>query len=124
MSATGLLTPQTGSLAHGTGTFATAWLAYLASFVVVIALILLSRHGLKYLEPYLLKGRRTRSLAIVESLTIDQRRRLSIIRYNSKTGLILTGGGNDLFLGWVDEQETSSSPVPPSPIVPADIHVG
>ena len=124
MSATGLLTPQTGSLAHGTGTFASAWLAYLASFVIVIALILLSRHGLKYLEPYLLKGRRTRSLALVESLAIDQRRRLSIIRYNSRTGLILTGGGNDLFLGWMDEQGSSQPPSPPSPILPADLHAG
>ncbi|MFT8643053.1 hypothetical protein [Gluconacetobacter sp.] len=124
MSATGLLTPQAGSLAHGTGSFASAWLAYLASFVIVIALILLSRHGLKYLEPYLLKGRRTRSLAIVESLAIDQRRRLSIIRYNSRTGLILTGGGNDLFLGWMDEQGTSQPPSPPSPILPADLHAG
>ena len=124
MSATGLLTPQTGSLAHGAGTFASAWLAYLASFVIVIALILLSRHGLKYLEPYLLKGRRTRSLAIVESLAIDQRRRLSIIRYNSRTGLILTGGGNDLFLGWMDEQCSSQPPSPPSPILPADLHAG
>ncbi len=124
MSATGLLTPQTGSLAHGTGTFASAWLAYLASFVIVIALILLSRHGLKYLEPYLLKGRRTRSLALVESLAIDQRRRLSIIRYNSRTGLILTGGGNDLFLGWMDEQNTSPPPTPPAPILPGDLHAG
>lgn len=124
MSGAGLLTAsQTGSLAHGTGTFAGTWLAYLASFVIVITLILLSRHGLKYLEPYLLKGRRTRSLALVESLAIDQRRRLSIIRYNGKTGLILTGGGNDLFLGWVDELDDAPSPCPPPPL-PTDIRAG
>ncbi|GBQ24664.1 hypothetical protein ACLRDC_11640 [Gluconacetobacter sacchari] len=106
MSGTGLLSAsQTGSLAQGGGSFAATWLAYLASFAIVIVLILLSRHGLKFLEPYLLKGRRTRNLAIVESLAIDQRRRLSIIRYHARTGLILTGGGNDLFLGWVDEEQ-------------------
>ncbi|GAA4491466.1 hypothetical protein [Gluconacetobacter tumulicola] len=123
MSGTGLLTTsQTGSLAYGIGSF--AWLAYLASFAIVIALILLSRHGLKYLEPYLLKGRQTRTLAIVESLAVDQRRRLSIIRYNRKTGLILTGGGNDLFLGWVDEQGASPPPILPSAAQPSDIHAG
>lgn len=126
MSGASLLSAsQTGSLAHGTSTFAVPWLAYLASFAIVIALILLSRHGLKFLEPYLLKGRRTRSLAVVESLAIDQRRRLSLIRYNGRTGLILTGGGNDIFLGWTDEDGNAPSPSqPPPPAPPSDFHAG
>ncbi|WP_323993093.1 flagellar biosynthetic protein FliO [Nguyenibacter sp. L1] len=112
-----LAAARTGFPAQGTGAFVTPWLTGLASLAVVVALILLSRHALKFLEPYLLKGRRTRSLAVVESLAIDQRRRLSIIRCDRKTGLILTGGGSDVFLGWIDEAEASppraSSPAPP-----------
>ncbi|WP_246375283.1 hypothetical protein [Gluconacetobacter takamatsuzukensis] len=85
--------------------FLTTWLTVAASLVVVVALILLSRHGLKFLEPYLMKGRRTRDLVLVESLSIDQRRRLSVIRYGRKTGLILTGGSTDVFLGWTDAED-------------------
>ncbi|CAP55623.1 flagellar biosynthetic protein FliO [Gluconacetobacter diazotrophicus] len=105
---------QTGSLAHGTGPFATVWLTGLASFAIVIALILLCRYGLKFLEPYLLKARRTRSLAMVESLAIDPRRRVSLIRCGEKTALILTGGGNDVFLGWMDGEDGRPRPVAPS----------
>ncbi|GAB6969136.1 hypothetical protein JCM25156A_31750 [Komagataeibacter kakiaceti JCM 25156] len=109
--ATGVLAaPQAGSLAHGAGTFGTAWLTWIASFVIVIALILLSRYGLQLLEPYLSRRRQTRHLAVVESLAIDQRRRISIIKCGGKKGLILTGGGNDVFLGWMeDEAGTASS---------------
>ncbi|MBB2176071.1 flagellar biosynthetic protein FliO [Gluconacetobacter johannae] len=79
------------------------WLTCLVSLVIVVALILLSRYGLKVLDPYLSRRRRTRNLAVVESLAIDPRRRVSLIRCGRKTGLILTGGGNDVFLGWIED---------------------
>ncbi|MCE2576799.1 flagellar biosynthetic protein FliO [Komagataeibacter sp. FNDCR2] len=108
VSATGVFAaPQSGSLAHGAGTFGTAWLTWIVSFVIVIALILLSRYGLQLLEPYLSRRRQTRNLAVVESLAIDQRRRISIIKCGEKKGLILTGGGNDVFLGWMENEDAA-----------------
>nr|WP_220792061.1 flagellar biosynthetic protein FliO [Gluconacetobacter azotocaptans] len=95
---------MTGSFAHDPGTFGASWLTCLLSFVIVVALILLSRYGLKFLEPYLSRGRRTRNLAVLETLAIDPRRRVSLISCGKKKGLILTGGGNDLFLGWIEDE--------------------
>ncbi|MBO1324767.1 flagellar biosynthetic protein FliO [Acetobacter sp. TBRC 12305] len=86
------------------------WLTGFASLLLVIALILLTRYGVKFVEPYLARGRRTRDLAVVESLSIDQRRKLSLIRCKDRTGLILTGGGSDVFLGWMDEPQPPAAP--------------
>lgn len=101
--------PQTGvpaghahSLTYGMGTFGPAWVTWITSFAIVIVLILLSRYVLQFLDPYLSRRRQTRHLAIVESLALDQRRRISIIKCGEKKGLILTGGGNDVFLGWIE----------------------
>jgi flagellar protein FliO/FliZ len=113
MSGAGVLTAsRTGSFAHGTGTFATVWVTCLVSLVAVVTLILLSRYGLKFLEPYLSRLRQTRNLALVESLAIDPRRRVSMIRCGEKTALILTGGGNDVFLGWMDGDRASHAAPP------------
>ncbi|MFT9385801.1 hypothetical protein [Acetobacter sp.] len=89
------------------------WLTGFVSLVLVIALILLTRYGVKFVEPYLVRGRRTRDLSIIESLALDQRRKLSLFRCKGRTGLILTGGGNDVFLGWTDE-----TPPPPAFVLP------
>lgn len=98
-------------MAYGSGTFLSVLIS-LASLVVVVVLILLSRHGLKFAQSYLQKGRKTQELALVESLMLDQRRRLSVVRCGAKRGIILTGGGNDLFLGWMDDAEGFAE-VPP-----------
>lgn len=92
-------------MAYGSGTFFSVLIS-LASLVIVVVLILLSRHGLKFAQTYLQRGRKTQDLAVVESIMLDQRRRLSIIRCGAKRGVILTGGGNDLFLGWLAESES------------------
>ncbi|NHO42013.1 hypothetical protein GOB83_07400 [Acetobacter fabarum] len=67
------------------------------------------------MEPYLLKGRQTPNLAVMESVAVDQRRRVSVIRYGQKKGLVLTGGGNDVFMGWVDDGNAVPPPAPPLP---------
>lgn len=97
----------------GAGSFVAPVITCIVAFAVVIGLIFLSRYGLKFVEPYLLKGRQARDLAVMESVAVDQRRRVSVIRYGQKKGLILTGGGNDVFMGWVDE-----GPTPPRPDTP------
>lgn len=87
----------------GAGAFVVPVLTCIVAFALVIGLIFLARYGLKFMEPYLLKGRQTPNLAVVESVAVDQRRRVSVIRYGQKKGLVLTGGGNDVFMGWVED---------------------
>lgn len=94
-------TPLTASFAHNTASMTTTVLTVFVSFVIVITLILLCRYGLKYLEPYLIGNKRTRYLSLVETLSLDQRRRVSLIRCGSRHCIVLTGGGNDVFLGWI-----------------------
>ena len=108
------VTPPATALAHGAGTFGSVWLTCLVSFVIVITLILLSRYGLKFLEPYLTGRRQTRHLAVMESLAVDPRRRISLIRCGEKRGVILTGGPNDVFLGWIEGEELDPMPGAPS----------
>jgi flagellar protein FliO/FliZ len=98
-----------GGFPAGTGAFIMPWLVYCGSFVLVIALILLSQKVLKRLLPYVAARRQTRHLAVLESLALDQRRKLSLIRCGDKTGVILTGGGTDVFLGWTDDEPTSEN---------------
>ena len=71
----------------GGGSFVAPVITCVVAFAVVIGLIFLSRYGLKFVEPYLLKGRQTRDLAVLESVAVDQRRRVSVIRYGRKKGL-------------------------------------
>ena len=109
-----------GGLSAGTGAFIMPWLVYCGSFVLVIALILLSQKVLKRVLPYVAARRQTRHLAVLESLALDQRRRLSLIRCGAKTGVILTGGGNDVFLGWTDDDVPLENTPQFSAMVPHD----
>lgn len=108
--------------ALGTGSFVVPVMTCIVAFAAVIGLIFLSRYGLKFLEPYLLRGRQTPNLAVMESVAVDQRRRVSVIRYGQQKGLILTGGGNDVFMGWVDDAGARpadpSAPAPQTPPIP------
>ncbi|MFT8782722.1 MAG: flagellar biosynthetic protein FliO, partial [Acetobacter syzygii] len=108
---------QPGAAGLGAGAFVAPVMTCIVAFAVVIGLIFLCRYGLKFLEPYLLRGRQTPNLAVVESVAVDQRRRVSVIRYGQKKGLILTGGGNDVFMGWVDGAEAPSTTPQPAPAV-------
>ncbi|MFT8419170.1 MAG: flagellar biosynthetic protein FliO [Acetobacter sp.] len=105
----------------GVGSFVAPVITCIVAFAVVIGLIFLSRYGLKFMEPYLLKGRQTPDLAVMESVAVDQRRRVSVIRYGQKKGLILTGGGNDVFMGWVDEGASCAPTQQPATQPPATV---
>jgi len=45
------------------------------------------------------------SLAVVDVLALDARRRLHLIRCDERCVLLLTGGGQDVVVGWIDRQE-------------------
>jgi len=66
---------------------------------VLVALLLLLR-GLRAAGLARGAGR----LAIEESLALDTRRRLLLVRCDEREALLLTGGGQDQFLGWLPAQ--------------------
>jgi flagellar protein FliO/FliZ len=44
-------------------------------------------------------------LAVDETIALDSRRRLHLVRCGGRQVLLLTGGGSDTVVGWVPEQE-------------------
>ncbi len=46
-----------------------------------------------------------RRLAVVEALALDPRRRLHLVRCDERTVLLLTGGAQDVVVGWLPEQQ-------------------
>ncbi|GAB6853231.1 flagellar biosynthetic protein FliO [Asaia astilbis] len=79
-----------------------SWGAYASSFVLVIALIFLLRSAIAYLQPRLSRRGKTSQLSLEETLVLDPKRRLTLFRCGERTGLMLTGGATDIFMGWVD----------------------
>lgn len=86
-----------------------SWASYAASFALVIALIFLLRFTIGYLQPRLGRRGRTAHLSVVETLIVDSKRRLTMFKCDHRTGLILTGGETDLFLGWVSSDTEGAS---------------
>lgn len=72
----------------------------LIAFFVVIALIFLTRYGLNFFEPYLKARRKNSDLSVIDTLSLDPKRRIQVVRYKDDIALFLTGGQNDIFLGW------------------------
>ena len=81
-----------------------AIVAALGALALVIALVLLAQRAARWggLAP-----RGTGRLAIVEAVALDPRRRLCLVRCDSRHLLLVTGGAHDVVVGWIDE------PAPP-----------
>jgi flagellar protein FliO/FliZ len=73
---------------------------YAGGLLVTLGLLALLGWGAKRLD--LLSGMRGeragRSLAVVETLPIDARRRLALVRWGGREHLVLLGAGGDLLL--------------------------
>ena len=80
----------------------THWITAAAALIAVIALILLAGRlaGRAGLAP---AARGAGRLAIEESLALDARRRLVLVRCDGRALLLLTGGPKDEVVGWVPE---------------------
>ena len=75
-------------------------LTALAALVFVVCLIWLAGRALRLTR--LASGATTgRRLSITDSLALGPRRRLLLIRCDGKDLLLLTGGAQDVMLGWV-----------------------
>jgi flagellar protein FliO/FliZ len=42
-------------------------------------------------------------LAVVQALALDPRRRLHLVRCDGRHLLLLTGGGSDVVVGWIED---------------------
>ena len=77
----------------------------LGALAVVLALVWLlarlARHGV-------LPSRRlgARRLALQEVVALDARRRLCLVRCDGRALLVLTGGAQDVVVGWLPRDET------------------
>jgi flagellar protein FliO/FliZ len=77
---------------------ATQWLTAAGALMAVLGLLWLTarlarRGGLA--------GAGLRRVSLVETTPIDSRRRLVILRVDGREALLLTGGPQDSFLGWL-----------------------
>jgi flagellar protein FliO/FliZ len=76
-----------------------AWPAL--ALIGVVALILVAQRVVRLSSVY--RSQAGRRLAVIEALAIDPRRRLHLVRCDEHTVLLLTGGTQDLVVGWVRE---------------------
>jgi flagellar protein FliO/FliZ len=109
--------------------FATT-LTALAALAVVLGLVWLASRAARWggLAPRTGGGRR---LAVQDVLTLDARRRLTLVRCDDHSVLLLTGGGEDLVVGWMTQASVVSgqrsavssqrSEVRGSDVLPSDV---
>ncbi len=81
----------------------------LGALAAVLALIYLvaraaSASGLAARLPRDAEGR----LAVRDVLVLDPRRRLHLVRCDGRTALLLTGGPQDIVVGWLPGEESAS----------------
>jgi len=79
----------------------TPWIWAAGALIAMVALLLLLGRAARMtgLAPRA-GGQRLR---IEESLALDARRRLTLVRVDGRAMVLLTGGATDLCLGWVPE---------------------
>ncbi len=78
----------------------TSALTALAALAVVIAALLLTGRAARRAGLGTRAGKR---LALEEALPLDARRRLLLLRCDGRALLVLTGGPQDVALGWVPD---------------------
>ena len=93
-------------------TFDTILLA-VGALVLVLGLILLAQRAarLSGLVPRAAGGGR---LALVEAVALDPRRRLALVRCDDRHVLVLTGGTQDVVVGWVEPAPAARQPESPA----------
>jgi flagellar biogenesis protein FliO len=87
-----------------TSIFATTLTAF-AALAAVLVLVWLASRAARWggLAPRRAGGRR---LEVQDALALDARRRLTLVRCDDRTVLLLTGGAQDLVVGWRPQQSS------------------
>jgi flagellar protein FliO/FliZ len=83
----------------------TTTLTAIAALAAVLGLVWLASRAARWggLAPRPTGGRR---LVVQDALALDARRRLTLVRCDDRTVLLLTGGAQDLVVGWLPEQRS------------------
>jgi flagellar biogenesis protein FliO len=76
------------------------------ALIAVLALILLAGRLARSGGLGAPRTGRARSLTILETTSLDSRRRLHLVACDGRRVVLLTGGGSDLLVGWLDGPET------------------
>ncbi|GAN78261.1 flagellar biosynthetic protein FliO, partial [Acidisphaera rubrifaciens] len=71
------------------------------ALALVLALICVAQRGARWAGVARRPGASTRLLALDETLALDTRRRLVLVRCGERQCLLLTGGTQDVLLGWL-----------------------
>ncbi len=71
----------------------------IAALALVLGMVLLAQRAARWGGLVPRGGGR---LALVEAIAIDPRRRLTLVRCDERQVLVLTGGGQDVVVGWID----------------------
>ena len=81
----------------------TTTLSVLAALAVVLGLVLLAARAARATG----WAQRTtgKRLSLQEGLALDRTRRMHIVRCDGRDLLLVTGGGNDLVVGWLSSPE-------------------
>jgi flagellar protein FliO/FliZ len=81
------------------------------ALAAVLTLVWLATKAARWggLAPRVAGGRR---LMVQDALALDARRRLTLVRCDGRTVLLLTGGAQDLVVGWMPEQWSSAADRP------------
>ncbi len=80
---------------------ATSLLTAIAALGAVLGLIWLAQAVARRSGHFRASAKGPARLALVQSLALDQRRRLQLVRCDGRHLLLLTGGSGDLMLGFV-----------------------
>ncbi|MGH7117404.1 MAG: flagellar biosynthetic protein FliO [Acetobacteraceae bacterium] len=76
----------------------------IAALIAVLALIWLSARAARYTGLASRAGA-ARRLSVVESLALDPRRRLYLVRCDARELLLLASNNRDAVVGWIDPPE-------------------
>jgi flagellar protein FliO/FliZ len=75
----------------------------LVALIGVVALIFLTQRAVRASGLY--RRHTGQRLSVIEALAIDPRRRLHLVRCDDRTVILLTGGTQDLVVGWLQEPQ-------------------
>ena len=87
----------------------TTFLTGAAALAAVLSLVLLAARLLRR-SGLVGAGSRARRMAAEDTLVLDARRRLHLIRCDGRHVLLLTGGATDVVVGWMDSAPERVAP--------------
>ena len=88
------------------------WARAVFALIATLALILGAAYAARRFNMLQPQAKGVRRLAISESLMIDPRRRLVVVRFDAREHLILLGPGGDILVGDVEAKPIQTEPEP------------